>query len=96
MVFLDEVGGIIHATIKKPYSTTFLKGKFIALKMWELLTMVRTIRHSYNFNFSFIIKVRYLPNLNITRSIYHLVPIFDIVGRSYDTDYLYGDFLMLL
>ncbi|GAU28620.1 hypothetical protein TSUD_55640 [Trifolium subterraneum] len=48
----------------------------------------RTTTHPFKLNFQYSSVVQHLPNLRITTSPYKFVPISDIVGGGYDTDYL--------
>ncbi|WJX26513.1 hypothetical protein P8452_15425 [Trifolium repens] len=48
----------------------------------------RTTTHPYKLNFQYSSTVQHLPSLQITKSPYHFVPISDIIGGGYDTDYL--------
>lgn len=42
----------------------------------------RTTRHSYKLNFQFSFKVQYLLNLNIIKSPYQLIPIYEVIGET--------------
>ncbi|MCI25881.1 replication protein A 70 kDa dna-binding subunit, partial [Trifolium medium] len=48
----------------------------------------RTTRHPYKLNFQFGSLVQRLTNFEINKSPFLFVPISEIVGGSYDTDYL--------
>jgi len=103
LVLLDECGDRIHATIKKtlPYKfgMIFFEGKCYSFENMVLPTMVVVIeplgsRHSYKLNFQSSSKVQYLLNPSITKSPYHLIPIYEGIGGTYDTDYLVGNLPM--
>jgi hypothetical protein len=101
MVVLDEAGDRIHVTIKKTllykFRNDLFEGKCYSFENLGVAANgggYRTTRHSFKLNFQFSSKVQYLPNMNITKSPYHLIPISDIVGGSYDSDYLLGSYFL--
>jgi len=103
MVLMDEAGNRIHATIKKTllykFKNDIFEGKCYTFENMGVANNggnYRTNRHSLKLNFQFSSKVVYLPNLTITKSPYNFIPISEIVGGSYDTDYLPGIFLYVL
>jgi hypothetical protein len=99
LVILDEAGDRIHASIKKTliykFRNDLFEGKCFSFENMGVANNgggYRTTRHTYKLNFQFSSKVQYLPTLNITKSPYQLIPISDVTGGTYDTDYLVGNF----
>jgi replication factor A1 len=97
MVLMDCDGGRIHATIKKTllykFKNEVLEGKTYAFEKMGVASNgggYRTTTHPYKLNFQYSSTVQHLPSLQITKSPYHFVPISDIIGGGYDTDYLSG------
>lgn len=98
LVILDEAGDRIHASIKKTliykFRNDLFEGKCFSFENMGVNNGggYRTTRHTYKLNFQFSSKVQYLPTLNITKSPYLLIPISDVIGGTYGTDYLVGNF----
>jgi replication factor A1 len=97
MVLLDANGDRIHATVKKTliykFKDQILEGKIYALQNVGVSNnggAYRTTRHPYKMNFLFNTFVQRISNFDISKSPFHFVPISEIVGGSYDTDYLCG------
>ncbi|KAK2455293.1 replication protein A 70 kDa DNA-binding subunit E [Trifolium repens] len=95
MVLLDANGDRIHATVKKTliykFKDQILEGKIYALQNVGVSNnggAYRTTRHPYKMNFLFNTFVQRISNFDISKSPFHFVPISEIVGGSYDTDYL--------
>lgn len=95
MVLMDEAGNRIHATIKKnllyKFKNDIFEGRCFSFENMGVANNggnYRTTRHNFKLNFQFGSKVVFLPNLSITKSPYNFVPIPEIVGGAYDTDYL--------
>ncbi|WJX59699.1 hypothetical protein P8452_44988 [Trifolium repens] len=55
----------------------------------------RTTHHRYKLNFQFGSLIQRLSSVDVVRSPFHFVPIYDVVGGSYDIDYL-GDVIGVL
>jgi hypothetical protein len=99
MVLMDEAGDRIHATIRKTllykFKNDIFEGKCYTFENMGIANNggnYRTTRHPLKLNFQFSSKVTYLPTLTITKSPYNFIPISEIVGGSYDTDFLPGIF----
>jgi len=99
MVLLDEARNMIHATIKKTllykFKNDIFEGKCYTFENMGLANNggnYRTTRYPLKLNFQFSSKVVFLPSLTITKSPYNFIPISEIVGGSYDTDFLRGIF----
>ena len=97
MILMDSDGGRIHATIRKTllykFKNDVLEGKTYAFEKMGVTSNgggYRTTTHPFKLNFQYSSVVQHLPNLRITTSPYKFVPISDIVGGGYDTDYLPG------
>jgi len=97
MVLMDEAGNKIHASIKKTllykFKNDIFEGKCFSFENMEVANNggnYRTTRHPLKLNFQFGSKVVFLPTLSITKSPYNFVPIPEIIGGSYDIDYLSG------
>ncbi|GAU46337.1 hypothetical protein TSUD_401960 [Trifolium subterraneum] len=95
MVLMDTDGGRIHATIKKTLIYKF-KDELEQGKVYSFENLgvsansgaYRTTQHCYKLNFQFTSVVQRLNNHEVVKSPFALVPIADVVGGSYDTDYL--------
>jgi hypothetical protein len=103
MVLMDEAGNRIHATIKKTllykFKNDIFEGKCYSFENMGVANNggnYRTTRHTFKLNFQFSSKVVFIPNLKITKSPYDFTPISEIVGGTYDTDYLAGNFLFVI
>lgn len=97
MVLMDEGGDRIHASVKRTliykFKNDLIEGKsysFENLGVAKNGGSYRTTRHAYKLNFQFNSKVQLLSNLTITKSPYCFVPIAEIIGGSFDIDYLPG------
>jgi hypothetical protein len=100
MVLMDEAGNRIHASLKKTllykFKNDIFEGKYYSFENMGVANNggnYRTTRHPFKLNFQFGSKVVFLPTLSITKSPYNFVPIPEIVGGSYDTDYLPGNII---
>jgi replication factor A1 len=100
MVLLDSHGDRIHATIKKTliykFKNEIVEGRTYAFENLGVSNnggAYRTTRHPYKFNFQFNSLVQRLSNFEISKSPFKFVPIAEIAGGSYDTDYLCGEYL---
>lgn len=98
MVLLDAEGGRIHATVKKTliykFQNDITEGNVYLFENMGVASYggsYRTTHHPFKLNFQFSSRVVPLPNAIINLSPYHLVPISEIVGGSYDTDFLVGE-----
>jgi replication factor A1 len=101
MVLLDSVCGRIHATVKKTliykFKDEIVEGKIYAFQNLGVSNnggAYRTTRHPYKMNFQFNSSVQRLSNFDIQKSPYDFVPISEIVGGSYDHDYLCGELFL--
>ncbi|MCH79892.1 replication protein A 70 kDa dna-binding subunit [Trifolium medium] len=95
MVLMDSEGGKIHATIKKTLIYKF-KDDLIEGKVYSFENLgvsinggsYRTTHHPYKLNFQFGSLVQRLTNYKVEASPFNFVPISDVVGGCYDTDFL--------
>jgi replication factor A1 len=99
MVLMDAAGDKIHATIKKTliykFKNDLIEGKVYCFENMGVATnsgAYRSTRHPYKLNFQYGSLVQRLSNFEILKSPYNFVPISEIVGGSYDCDYLVGEF----
>jgi replication factor A1 len=99
MVLMDAAGDKIHATIKKTliykFKNDLIEGKVYCFENMGVATnsgAYRSNRHPYKLNFQYGSLVQRLSNFEILKSPYNFVPISEIVGGSYDCDYLVGEF----
>ncbi|WJX39037.1 hypothetical protein P8452_26627 [Trifolium repens] len=95
MVLMDADGGRIHATVRKTliykFKDDLKEGKVYGFENMGVATnggAYRTTHHPYKLTFQFTSLIQKLSNQNIERSPYSFTPIADIVGGSYDTDFL--------
>ncbi|CAJ2664860.1 unnamed protein product [Trifolium pratense] len=95
MVLMDEDGAKIHATIKKTLIYKFkheiIEGKVYSFENLGVASNTgayRTTHHPYKLNFQFGSLVQRLSNCDILKSPFTFVPIADILGGCYDTDFL--------
>ncbi|WJX67554.1 hypothetical protein P8452_52010 [Trifolium repens] len=95
MVLMDADGGRIHATVRKTliykFKDDLKEGKVYTFENMGVATnggAYRTTHHPYKLTFQFTSLIQMLANQNIDRSPYSFTPIADIVGGSYDTDFL--------
>jgi len=100
MVLMDETGNKIHASIKKnllyKFKNDIFEGKCFSFENMGVANNggnYRTTRHPFKLNFQFGSMVVFLPTFSITKSPYNFVSIPEIVGGSYDTDYLPGNII---
>ncbi|XP_045800254.1 replication factor A protein 1-like [Trifolium pratense] len=99
MVLMDSDGAKIHATIKKTLIYKF-KHELIEGKVYSFENLgvaantgaYRTTHHPYKLNFQFGSLVQRLSNCDILKSPFTFVPIADILGGCYDTDFLLSQF----
>jgi replication factor A1 len=98
MVLMDSLGGRIHASIKKTliykFKNDLIEGKVYCFENLGVASNVgayRTTHHPYKLNFQFSSLVQRLSNFQILRSPFAFVPISEVVGGSYDTDFLVGE-----
>jgi replication factor A1 len=98
MVLMDADGGRIHATVRKTliykFKDDLKEGKVYTFENMGVATnggAYRTTHHPYKLTFQFTSLIQMLANQNIDRSPYSFTPIADIVGGSYDTDFLVGE-----
>ncbi|WJX62617.1 hypothetical protein P8452_47591 [Trifolium repens] len=95
MVLMDSEGGRIHATIKKTliykFKDNLVEGNvygFDNLGVSANGGAYRSTHHRYKLNFQFSSMVQKLSNVDIKGSEFNFVHISEVVGGSYDTDYL--------
>ncbi|PNX92168.1 replication factor A protein [Trifolium pratense] len=95
MVLMDSDGAKIHATIKKTLIYKFkhdlIEGKVYSFENLGVASNnggYRTTHHPYKLNFQFGSFVQRLSNCDIVKSPFTFVPIAEIVGGLYDTDFL--------
>jgi replication factor A1 len=101
MVLMDADGDKIHATIKKTliykFKNELIEGKVYCLENLGVATnsgAYRSCRHPYKLNFQYSSLVQRLSNFEILKSPYNFVPISEVVGGSYDCDFLVGEFYL--
>jgi replication factor A1 len=102
MVLMDSEGGRIHATIKKTliykFKDSLVEGNVYGFDNVGVSTnggAYRSTHHRYKLNFQFSSMVQKLSNVDIKGSGFNFVPISEVVGGSYDTDYLVGKNLFI-
>ncbi|CAJ2638424.1 unnamed protein product [Trifolium pratense] len=95
MVLMDSDGAKIHATIKKTLIYKFkhdlIEGKVYSFENLGVASNnggYRTTHHPYKLNFQFGSFVQRLSNCDIVKSPFTFVPIAEVVGGLYDTDFL--------
>ncbi|CAJ2663339.1 unnamed protein product [Trifolium pratense] len=95
MVLMDSDGSKIHATIKKTLIYKFkhdvIEGKVYSFENIGVAANTgayRTTHHPYKLNFQFGSIVQRLSNCDIVKSPFTFVPISEVVGGLYDTDFL--------
>ncbi|WJX56318.1 hypothetical protein P8452_41985 [Trifolium repens] len=95
MVLMNSYGGRIHGTVKTTliykFKDELIEGKVYTFEKMGVSPNVgayRTTHHSFKLNFKATTLVQMLFNQDIVRSPYNFVPIGQIVGGSYDTDFL--------
>ncbi|GAU20673.1 hypothetical protein TSUD_230870 [Trifolium subterraneum] len=95
MVLMDSIGGRIHASIKETpiykFKNDLIEGKVYCFENLGVASNVgayRTTHHPYKLNFQFSSLVQRLSNFQILRSPFAFVPISEVVGGSYDTNFL--------
>ncbi|WJX88283.1 hypothetical protein P8452_70390 [Trifolium repens] len=95
MVLMDSYGGRIHVTVKTTliykFKDELIEGRVYTFEKIGVSPNVgayRTTHHSFKLNFKATTLIQRLFNQDIVRSPYNFVPIGQIVGGSYDTDFL--------
>ncbi|WJX88373.1 hypothetical protein P8452_70471 [Trifolium repens] len=95
MVLMDSYSGRIHATVKTTliykFKDELIEGKVYTFEKMGVSPNVgayRTTHHSFKLNFKATTLVQRLFNQDIVRYPYNFVPIGQIVGGSYDIDFL--------
>ncbi|WJX38470.1 hypothetical protein P8452_26131 [Trifolium repens] len=95
MVLMDADGAKIHATVKKTliykFKDELKEGKIYAFENMGVATNggpYRSTQHRYKLNFQFTSIVQRLCNQDIVKSPFNFTPIAEILGGSYDTDFL--------
>ncbi|KAK2458441.1 replication protein A 70 kDa DNA-binding subunit E [Trifolium repens] len=95
MVLMDADGAKIHATVKKTliykFKDELKEGKIYAFENMGVATNggpYRSTQHRYKLNFQFTSIVQRFCNQDIVKSPFNFTPIAEILGGSYDTDFL--------
>ncbi|XP_039687935.1 uncharacterized protein [Medicago truncatula] len=95
MVLMDSEGSRIHASIKKTlwykFQSEIREGKVYSFENMGVAAnggSYKTTHHPYKLNFQFGTKCLPLFGALVSGSDFKFVPISDIVGGSYDCDYL--------